>query len=458
MTAPSSPAVFEVSQAAFSGPFELLLSLIARKKLDITELALAEVADDFVAYLREAGFDLDRATEFLVVAATLLDLKAARLLPAEVRGDSEEDMELLEARDLLFARLLQYRAYKRAAELFSGLELLETRFVPRQVALEERFVAALPEVVLGLTPEDFAALAASARKPKPVPTVEVDHVHAPRVDVRAHARVVVERLQTLGTATFATLCAGCVETIEIVARFLALLELGREGRVSFDQPVALGELTVQWIPPSDEPSERTVRRTVRRSRPPNRSSSMVTSETSQLLPLGAQLEAVLLIAEEPVPEVTLAERLEVPVPDVQQTLRSLAAEYVDAGRGFELREVGGGWRFYTAAAAAECVERFVLAGQTARLSQAALETLAVVAYQQPVSRGRIAAVRGVNVDGVVRTLVTRRLIEEAGVDPEGGAMTYRTTGYFLERLGLRDLSELPPIAPLLPEADEIELP
>jgi segregation and condensation protein B len=175
------------------------------------------------------------------------------------------------------------------------------------------------------------------------------------------------------------------------------------------------------------------------------------------LALSAQLEAVLMVAEEPVPVMTLAERLEVPVPDVEQTLRALAEDYLAAGRGFELREVGGGWRYYTAAAAGDCVERFVLAGQTSRLSQAALETLAVVAYQQPVSRGRIAAVRGVNVDGVVRTLLTRRLIEESGVDPEGGAMTYRTTPYFLERLGLRDLSELPPLAPLLPEADEIEL-
>ena len=175
------------------------------------------------------------------------------------------------------------------------------------------------------------------------------------------------------------------------------------------------------------------------------------------LPLRAQLEAVLLVAEDPIPLVTLAERLLVPIPDVELTLRELAAEYVAEGRGFELRDVGGGWRYYTASGAAEYVERFVLAGQTARLSQAALETLAVIAYQQPVSRGRIAAVRGVNVDGVVRTLLTRRLIDEAGVDPEGGAMTYRTTPYFLERLGLRDLSELPPLAPLLPEADEIEL-
>jgi segregation and condensation protein B len=182
------------------------------------------------------------------------------------------------------------------------------------------------------------------------------------------------------------------------------------------------------------------------------------SQAGPALPLRTQLEAVLLVAEDPVPVLTLAERLAVPAGEVEQALRGLAAEYVAAGRGFELREVGGGWRYYTAAAAADCVERFVLAGQTARLSQAALETLAVIAYQQPVSRGRIAAVRGVNVDGVVRTLLTRRLIDESGVDPDvGGAMTYRTTPYFLERLGLRDLSELPPLAPLLPEADEIDL-
>jgi segregation and condensation protein A len=219
VTSPTTTPVFEVNQAAFSGPFELLLSLIARKKLDITELALAEVADDFIAYLRVSGFDLERATEFLVVAATLLDLKAARLLPVEVRGDDDEDFALLEERDLLFARLMQYRAYKRAAELLSGLELLETRYIPRQVSLEERYVAVLPEVVLGLTPAQFHALADQARQAKPPPPlVETDHVHAPRVDVRAHSRIVVERLQTLGTATFAVLWIPLTAEEELTSR------------------------------------------------------------------------------------------------------------------------------------------------------------------------------------------------------------------------------------------------
>jgi segregation and condensation protein B len=172
-------------------------------------------------------------------------------------------------------------------------------------------------------------------------------------------------------------------------------------------------------------------------------------------PLAAQLEAVLMVADEPVPTSALAEGLQRGDDEVAETLRSLAADYEQAGRGFALREVGGGWRFYTAAACAPHVERFVLAGQTAKLSQAALETLAIVAYQQPVTRGRMAAVRGVNVDGVVRTLVARKLIEEAGPDVEGGALTYRTTDYFLERMGLRDLSELPPLAPLLPGDDEL---
>lgn len=172
-------------------------------------------------------------------------------------------------------------------------------------------------------------------------------------------------------------------------------------------------------------------------------------------PLPALLEAVLMIADEPVAPAVLAEGLDRDEQDVLAALRALAGEYAEAGRGFALREVGGGWRFYTAASCAPHVERFVLTGQTARLSPAALETLAIVAYQQPVSRGRIAAVRGVNVDGVVRTLLTRRLIEEAGTDVDGGALTYRTTDYFLERMGLRDLSELPPLAPLLPGSDEL---
>ena len=168
------------------------------------------------------------------------------------------------------------------------------------------------------------------------------------------------------------------------------------------------------------------------------------------------LEAVLMIADQPLDHVTLAQAVDHPSADVEAALTELAAEYTEQGRGFELRNVGGGWRYFTREEYAPVVEAFVLEGQQARLTQAALETLAVVAYRQPVSRSRVSAIRGVNVDGVVRTLLTRGLIEEAGVDPSSGAVLYRTSSYFLERMGMADLSELPEIAPMLPEIEDLE--
>ncbi|MGZ4611537.1 MAG: SMC-Scp complex subunit ScpB [Actinomycetes bacterium] len=173
-------------------------------------------------------------------------------------------------------------------------------------------------------------------------------------------------------------------------------------------------------------------------------------------PLRTALEAILMVVDEPVSEVLLAQVTERPTDEVLEALRGLAADYDDAGRGFDLRQVAGGWRFYTRASCAPYVERFVLDGQQARLTQAALETLAVVAYRQPVSRARVSAVRGVNVDGVMRTLVARGLVEEAGQDGEGGSILYRTTSYFLERLGLRSVDELPQLAPFLPEIDTLD--
>jgi segregation and condensation protein B len=172
--------------------------------------------------------------------------------------------------------------------------------------------------------------------------------------------------------------------------------------------------------------------------------------------LSAALEALLLVADEPVSAMTLAQHTKAPVPDVEQVLTTLAAEYSEQGRGFDLREVAGGWRYYTRENCHAVIERFVLDGQQARLTQASLETLAVIAYRQPVSRARVSAVRGVNVDGVVRTLVARGLIEESGTEPESGAILYRTTGYFLERLGLSNLDELPPLADHLPDISMLD--
>jgi len=176
-----------------------------------------------------------------------------------------------------------------------------------------------------------------------------------------------------------------------------------------------------------------------------------------LADLRPALEAVLMVADQPLDEATLATAVGYPVGEVAEALAALATEYTESGRGFELRNVAGGWRYYTREELAPVVERFVLEGQQARLTQAALETLAVVAYKQPVSRSRVSAIRGVNVDGVMRTLLTRGLVEEAGTDAETGAHLYRTTSYFLERIGVTALDQLPELAPFVPDMDDLDL-
>ena len=239
---------FSVRLDNFEGPFDLLLTLIGRRQLDVTEVALSQVTDDFISYLKAAGdgFDLGQATEFLVVAATLLDLKAARLLPA-AEVEDEEDLALLEARDLLFARLLQYRAYKLAAAHLSELAKRAGRRFARTAELEPRFAALSPELRIGVDLYQFAAVAAGALRPRPVPVVGVEHLHTPRVSVREHMAAMAERLARTGSATFRSLVADCGSTLEVVARFLGLLELYRDGAVSFDQAEALSELRVRWI-------------------------------------------------------------------------------------------------------------------------------------------------------------------------------------------------------------------
>jgi segregation and condensation protein A len=237
----------------FEGPFDLLLGLISKHELDVTEVALSKVTDDFIAHIRALGsrWDLGQATEFLVVAATLLDLKAARLLPG-TEVEDEEDLALLEARDLLFARLLQYRAYKQAAAHLEGLLHAESRRYPRQVSLEPRFAGLLPEVLLGLGPDELAALAAKALTPRAAELVAVDHVHGGTVSVREQTALLHERLRRVGKASFRALTADCEGTLQVVARFLGLLELFREGLISFEQAEALTELHVRWTGPTAE--------------------------------------------------------------------------------------------------------------------------------------------------------------------------------------------------------------
>ncbi|MFF3583805.1 segregation and condensation protein A [Streptomyces mirabilis] len=245
--AEAGDGVFKVRLANFEGPFDLLLQLISKHKLDVTEVALSKVTDEFMAHIRAMGpdWDLDQTTEFLVVAATLLDLKAARLLPA-AEVEDEADLALLEARDLLFARLLQYRAYKQIADIFNARLEEEGRRYPRTVGLEAHHAELLPEVVISIGAEGFARLAVKAMQPKPKPQVYVDHIHAPLVSVQEQAGIVVARLRVLGEASFRALVEDTEDTLTVVARFLALLELYREKAVALDQEEALGELMVRW--------------------------------------------------------------------------------------------------------------------------------------------------------------------------------------------------------------------
>ena len=244
-------AGFSVHLTNFDGPFDLLLQLISRQKMDITEIALGAVTDEFIAYIRDLeksdeGWDLDKTTEFLVVAATLLDLKAAKLLPSgEI--DDEADLALLEARDLLFARLLQYRAFKEIAAIFNERIEREEKTFPRTVALEPHFAQLLPEVLIGVGAERFAAIANRVLTPKTAPTFSIDHIHRPLVSVAEEATRVVEHLRRSGRATFRALIEGAESTLVIIARFLSLLELYREGVVRFEQMVSLGELQITWV-------------------------------------------------------------------------------------------------------------------------------------------------------------------------------------------------------------------
>ena len=241
---------FSVHLSNFDGPFDLLLQLISRHKMDVTEVSLSMVTDEFISFIRalEAsgeGWELDQATEFLVVAATLLDLKAARLLPS---GDveDEEDLALLEARDLLFARLLQYRAFKEIAATFNERIATADKSFARVVALDPSLAALLPEVLIGVGAARFAAIAERVLTPKVTPSVAIQHLHMALVSVAEESKMVVEALRQSKTLSFRNLISDADSTLVVVARFLALLDLYRQGVLRFDQVIALGELQISW--------------------------------------------------------------------------------------------------------------------------------------------------------------------------------------------------------------------
>ena len=244
-------AGFSLHLTNFDGPFDLLLQLISKHKMDITEVALGAVTDEFIAYIKqlenaELGWDLDKTTEFLVVAATLLDLKAAKLLPSG-QVDDEADLALLEARDLLFARLLQYRAFKEIAAIFTDRIDREEKSFARLVALEPHLAQLLPEVLIGVGAQRFAAIANRVLTPKNSPIFSIDHLHQPTVSVAEQATKMVEQLRRSGRMTFRGLTADAENTLVVIARFLALLELYKEGVIRFEQMVSLGELQITWV-------------------------------------------------------------------------------------------------------------------------------------------------------------------------------------------------------------------
>ena len=238
---------FNVKLNQFEGPFDLLLSLIAKHELEVTALALHIVTDDFLQYIKNQGidWDLDEATEFLVIAATLLDLKTARLLPSGEVED-EEDIARLEARDLLFARLMQYKAFKDVSIWLNDQLAVESKRFARSVSLEPQFANLLPEVLLGLGPKELARLAAKAMEVKTIPSISLSHLHAPAVSVREQAGIIVERLRRVGATTFRSLISG-VEISVVVARFLAVLELFRESQITLEQESPLADLYIRWV-------------------------------------------------------------------------------------------------------------------------------------------------------------------------------------------------------------------
>ena len=238
---------FNVKLNQFEGPFDLLLSLIAKHELEVTALSLHIVTDDFLQYIKNQGseWDLDEATEFLVIAATLLDLKTARLLPSGEVED-EEDIARLEARDLLFARLMQYKAFKDVSFWLNDQLSIESKRFARSVSLEPQFANLLPEVLLGLGPNELARLAAKAMEVKTIPSISLSHLHAPAVSVREQAGIIVERLRRVGATTFRSLISG-VEVPVIVARFLAILELFRESQITLEQESPLADLYIRWV-------------------------------------------------------------------------------------------------------------------------------------------------------------------------------------------------------------------
>ena len=484
---------YEVRTAVFEGPFDLLLHLILRQEVELWEVSLSAIVDTYLLELErmadDAGgpLDLELATEFLLIAATLVELKARRLLPGLEDLELDEELLRFEERDLLLARLLECKTFKDAAAAFDAAIRRSDRSLPRRLHVEEPFLSLAPDPLERIRPAQLRAAALKLLAAKPEVVVDTEHIAPVRASVRDAVETVLRLLPEGEPMSFRSLVAGVEHRVEFVVRFLAVLELYKQGLVDLVQFTNFGDLTVrrlqagesldvttldydEWDEPgaassSDEADDDVQDDNVERGMPDRRGSATVSDE--HVVDLGEDrddareaaraVEAVLMAATEPVEAQLLAELLEMSITDVEALCDDLAASYEHEARGFVIARVAGGYRFQTHPDLAPYVERYVLEGQHSRLSAPALETLAIVAYKQPISRGQISAIRGVNVEATMTTLLQRGYVEEIGRDPgPGQAVLYGTTTQFLERLGLNSVRDLPSLGDFIPDASVVE--
>ena len=398
---------FAVATPVFEGPFDLLLHLILKEQVDIYEVSLSRIVDEYLAEIeRLQVIDLDIATEFLLIAATLVELKARRLLPGRDDVDLDDELALWEERDLLLARLLECKTFKDVAGVFSRLADDADRSFPRTAGPDERFDDLMPDLLEGTTSKRIHAAYLRAVTPKPVPRIDLFHVAPIRASVADAVAELVDELPRAGRISFRRLTSGLVERLEVIVRFLALLELFKQGVIELDQGEQFGEIDVLWTGRARAGCRRVDRRST--TTKAEMTMSDIDSETVRAI------EAIVMVAVEPVAPDLLAQLLEQPTAVIERLCSQLSAAYDEAGHGFQMVKVAGGYRYQSHAELAPYVERFLLDGQRARMSGAALETLAIVAYKQPLSRAQIASIRGVDPDGVLRTLQARGICHRGG--------------------------------------------
>ena len=445
---------YTVSTPAFEGPIDLLLHLVSSHELDVLDIPLLPVVDAFVRILSEQRdmIDFNQLSEFLLVAAILIELKSQRLLPGREASEDEEGFVGWEERDLLLARLLECRAYAAAADVFVALAEQASRSIPREVGLDDDFVVHAPDLLAGITPDDLAQAYLRGSAERPVPRVDLSHVTVDTVSVSEAVSDLIAVPAGNRAGSFRELVARLPDPDRGDRALPGLARVVQDGtrRAGTGGHLRRPADLVAGRRPTGRGDERPGSR---RSWPGTKSMTTRGEEMSPVerAELGRTIEAILLVAVEPLPPQLLAELLEEPVERIEEALADLGQSYEHERRGFVLARIAGGARLQTHPDLAPYVERFANREVSHRLSTAALETLAIVAYRQPVSRGQISALRGVNVDGVTRLLEQRGYIAVVGhAEGPGQPALFGTTDLFLERLGLDSLDQLPAVEDFLP--------